>query len=116
MPSMVINPRSSLATAKVFMITLQEKKNQQGVLVREQQGGKQRTQAGYCCPTAELTFQYYTKPPTYAGIRWDRWLRQENKENEGNNLCACYNKGEGDSGKQFHVSIHGHSNQSRYLD
>lgn len=26
MPSMLINPRSSLATAKVFMITLQEKK------------------------------------------------------------------------------------------
>lgn len=58
MPSMLINPRSSLATAKVFMITLQEKKNQQGVLVREQQGGKQRTQAGCYCPAAELTFQY----------------------------------------------------------
>lgn len=55
---MLINPRSSLATAKVFMITLQEKKNQQGVLVREQQGGKQRTQTGYYCPAAELTFQY----------------------------------------------------------
>lgn len=58
MPSILINPRSSLATAKVFMIRLQEKENQQGVLVREQQGGKQRTQARYYHPAAELTFQY----------------------------------------------------------
>lgn len=42
------------------------------------------------------------------------WLRQENKENEGNSLCVCYNREEGGSGKQCQISIHGHSNQLGY--
>lgn len=30
--------------------------------------------------------------------------------------CACYIREKGDSGKQLHLSIHGHSNQSRCLE